>query len=77
MELCSQLCSELLARRVGHDAKSPSHLGTATFTGRKRGDMNTLRRLRNFWIPAVATIVLGCFSDAIAQIRLQNYRFGH
>jgi probable HAF family extracellular repeat protein len=31
--------------------------------------MNTLRRLRKFWIPAVATIVLGCFSDARAQIR--------
>ena len=31
--------------------------------------MNSLRRLRKFWIPAVATIVLGCFSDARAQIR--------
>src|SRR6202790_2710339 len=31
--------------------------------------MRTLRQLRNFWIPAVATIVLGCFSDARAQIR--------
>src|SRR5580693_6367950 len=30
--------------------------------------MNTLRRLRKFWIPAVATMVLGCFSDASAQI---------
>ena len=29
--------------------------------------MNTLRQLRNFWIPGVATIVLGCFSDAVAQ----------
>jgi probable HAF family extracellular repeat protein len=29
--------------------------------------MNTLRRLRNFWIPWVAMIVLGCFSDAVAQ----------
>jgi probable HAF family extracellular repeat protein len=29
--------------------------------------MNTLRRLRNLWIPCVATIVLGCFSDAVAQ----------
>ena len=27
----------------------------------------TLRRLRNFWIPWVAMIVLGCFSDAVAQ----------
>jgi probable HAF family extracellular repeat protein len=33
--------------------------------------MNTLRRLRNFWIPGVATIVLGCFSDAVAQVRYQ------
>ncbi|MCU1307583.1 MAG: hypothetical protein JWN45_2278 [Acidobacteriaceae bacterium] len=31
--------------------------------------MNTLRRLRNLWIPCVTTIVLGCFSDAVAQVR--------
>src|SRR5215467_10418615 len=29
--------------------------------------MSTLRRLRNFWIPWVTTIVLGCFSNAVAQ----------
>lgn len=29
--------------------------------------MNRLRRLRNLWVPCVATIVLGCFSDAVAQ----------
>ena len=29
--------------------------------------MSALRRLRNFWMPWVAMIVLGCFSDAIAQ----------
>ena len=29
--------------------------------------MNTLRQLRNFWIPWVTTIVLACFSDAGAQ----------
>jgi len=29
--------------------------------------MNTLRQLRNFWIPWVTTIVLACFSDAVAQ----------
>jgi probable HAF family extracellular repeat protein len=29
--------------------------------------MRALRRLRNFWIPWVAMIVLGCFSDAVAQ----------
>src|ERR1700733_16079737 len=33
--------------------------------------MNTLRRLRNFWMPAVATIVLGSFSNAFAQ---QSYK---
>jgi probable HAF family extracellular repeat protein len=33
--------------------------------------MNTLRRLRNLWIPCVMTIVLGCFSDAVAQVRYQ------
>jgi probable HAF family extracellular repeat protein len=31
--------------------------------------MSTVRVLRNFWIPWVATIVLGCFSDAGAQVR--------
>jgi probable HAF family extracellular repeat protein len=30
--------------------------------------MRTLRRLRNFWILWVATIVLACFSDAVAQV---------
>ena len=39
--------------------------------------MSAVRRLRNFWIPWVTTIVLGCFSDAFAQHELQNYRFGH
>lgn len=29
--------------------------------------MNTLRRLQNFWIPWVTTIVLVCFGDARAQ----------
>jgi probable HAF family extracellular repeat protein len=29
--------------------------------------MSALRRLRNFWIPWVTTIVLACFSDAFAQ----------
>jgi len=29
--------------------------------------MSALRQLRNFWIPWVAMIVLGCFSDAVAQ----------
>ena len=33
--------------------------------------MSALRRLRNFWIPGVATIVLGSFSNAFAQ---QNYK---
>src|SRR5215467_8444588 len=30
--------------------------------------MSTFRQLRNFWIPFVATMVLGCFSDAVAQM---------
>jgi probable HAF family extracellular repeat protein len=30
--------------------------------------MRTLRQLRNFWIPWVTTIVLACFSDAVAQV---------
>jgi probable HAF family extracellular repeat protein len=29
--------------------------------------MNTLRKLRNFWILGVATMVLACFSNAVAQ----------
>ncbi len=29
--------------------------------------MNVVRRLRNFWIPGIATIVLGSFSNAFAQ----------
>ena len=29
--------------------------------------MSAVRRLRNFWILWVATIVLACFSDAVAQ----------
>ncbi len=29
--------------------------------------MSALRRLRNFWIPWVAVIVMGCFSNAVAQ----------
>jgi hypothetical protein len=33
--------------------------------------MNTLRRLRNLWIPWVATIALGGFSEAVAQVRYQ------
>jgi hypothetical protein len=33
--------------------------------------MSALRRLRNFWIPWVAVIVLGCFSNAVAQT---NYK---
>ena len=30
--------------------------------------MSTLRQLRNFWIPWVTTIVVVCFSDAVAQV---------
>ena len=29
--------------------------------------MSAFGRLRKFWIPWVAVIVLGCFSDAVAQ----------
>jgi uncharacterized membrane protein len=35
----------------------------------KRGDMSTLRSLRNSWVLTVATIVLACFSNAAAQAR--------
>ena len=30
--------------------------------------MNTLRRLRNFWMPWVTTVVLACFGNAAAQV---------
>ena len=33
--------------------------------------MNTLRQLRNFWILGVTTVVLACFSDAVAQASYQ------
>src|SRR6202167_2368252 len=34
---------------------------------RKRRDMITLKQLRKFWILGVATMVLACFSNAVAQ----------
>jgi probable HAF family extracellular repeat protein len=43
------------------------HLGTETLLGRKGEDMSALRRLRNFWILWVTTVVLACFSNAVAQ----------
>jgi probable HAF family extracellular repeat protein len=33
----------------------------------ERGDMSALKRLRNFWILWVTTMVLACFSNAVAQ----------
>ena len=33
----------------------------------KGEEMSPLRRLRNFSIPWAAMVVLGCFSDAVAQ----------
>src|SRR3984885_11004077 len=47
---------------------SPRH---GDFHMEKRGDMNTLRQVRNFWIPCVTTIVLACASTAFAQ---QSYK---
>src|ERR1700722_10605488 len=46
-----------------------THLGTDTLHGlRLKGEhMSALRRLRNFWILWVTTIVLACFSNAVAQ----------
>ena len=38
--------------------------------------MNTLRQLRNFWIPWVTTIVLACFSNAVAQARYKVQDLG-
>src|SRR5690349_19614385 len=63
MTACSNWLSE---RRLvpGANRQSSRHYD---FTRRKRGDMRTFRHLRNFWIPSVTTIVLACFSNAIAQ----------
>jgi len=30
--------------------------------------MSVLRQLRTFWMPSVTTIVLACFSNAVAQV---------
>jgi probable HAF family extracellular repeat protein len=38
--------------------------------------MKTLRQLRNFWIPAVMTMVLACFSNAVAQARYKVQDLG-
>jgi probable HAF family extracellular repeat protein len=38
--------------------------------------MNTLRKLRNFWILGVATMVLACFSNAVAQARYKVQDLG-
>src|ERR1700722_12080201 len=46
-----------------------THLGTDTLHGlRLKGEhMSAVRRLRNFWVLWVTTIVLACFSNAVAQ----------
>src|SRR5260370_12361758 len=56
----------MVERRVAGEVNRQS-CWPGDFHRRKRGYMNTLRRLRNFWMPWVAMIVLGCFSDAVAQ----------
>jgi probable HAF family extracellular repeat protein len=38
--------------------------------------MRTLRQLRNFWILGVATMVLACFSNAVAQARYKVQDLG-
>ena len=38
--------------------------------------MSALRRLQNFWIPCVMTIVLACFSNAVAQARYKVQDLG-
>src|SRR6202162_3972059 len=55
--LCS--CEQILL--------SIAHWQHRDFARTKGEDMSALRRLRNFWIPWVAMIVLGCFSEAVAQ----------
>src|SRR5260370_38422914 len=66
----SQFCSELLERRVGRDLNRQSSQ-RGDFHRRKREDMNTRRQLWKFWIPCVTMIVLGGFSDGVAQVRYQ------
>src|SRR6202021_2498513 len=61
-----QPCSELLQRRVGREV-DPRVSSPRRLSWEERNKMDTLRRLRNFWIPGVAMLVLGSFSNAAAQ----------
>src|ERR1700683_3619711 len=45
----------------------PAISARKTLLAPKGEAMSALRRLRNFWMPWVAVIVLGCFSNAVAQ----------
>ena len=65
-----QPCSELLQRRVGREV-DPRVSSPRRLSWEERNKMDTLRRLRNFWIPGVAMLVLGSFSNAFAQ---QSYK---
>jgi probable HAF family extracellular repeat protein len=52
-----------------------TRLGTTTLTEEEE-IMNTLTRLRNFWILWVTTMVLACFSNAVAQARYKVQDLG-
>src|SRR6202167_3818488 len=60
-----RLSSRVIVLNVEHNMH-PLSAALRLFRRKKR-DMNTLRHLRNFWILGVATMVLACFSNAVAQ----------
>jgi hypothetical protein len=68
-EVLGLLCHVIVANVEHHMLTQfpASHLSTKTLLGQKGEDMSASGRLRNFWIPWVAVIVLGCFCDAVAQ----------
>ena len=39
-------------------------------------DLRTMKRLRNFWVPWIATIILVCFGSAVAQARYKVQDLG-
>jgi probable HAF family extracellular repeat protein len=68
----SGLLCRVIEVNVDHHVQTRiTHIGTQIFIRGKGEDMSISRQLRNFWIPGVATIVLGSFSNAFAQ---QSYR---
>src|SRR6202167_6349397 len=71
-EMFVLLCHVIVLPVERHMLPSFRH---CNFHRRKRGNM-TLRRLPNFWILWVTTMVLACFSNAVAQARYKVQDLG-